>query len=67
MTVSDDRYDKADDLLNQLSMAADSLDLIGFGLLQKHGQDSEDGNAVLYLAESMKEKLEEARELLYGE
>ena len=56
---------EADDLLYRIETAVDSLQYIAYGLMQQIGDDCEEGNAVQYVAYSIRENVKRARELLF--
>jgi len=56
---------EADDLLYRIETAADSLQYIAYGLMQQIGDDCEEGNAVQYVAYSIRENVKRARKLLF--
>ncbi len=67
MEIDPKVYGKADELLYHISLSADSLMYIGYGLMQQNGNDCEEGNAVQYIAHCLHDQIHELREMVFGD
>ncbi len=55
---------KADDILYRISLAADSLTYIAYGIELQDGNDCEEANAIHYIAHCLKEQSKDLRKLI---
>ncbi|MCR4793430.1 MAG: hypothetical protein K5871_11825 [Lachnospiraceae bacterium] len=55
----------ADDIIYRISLAADSLMYIAYGIELKNGHDCEEANAVHYIAYCLNEQSKKLQELSY--
>ena len=55
---------EADDIIYRISLAADSLTYIAYGLEHQSGGDCEEANAVHYIAHCQKTQTERLREIV---
>ena len=57
-------YNEADDIIYRISIAADSLMYIAYGIELQNGHDCEEANAVHYIAHCLNEQSKRLRELI---
>lgn len=55
---------EADDIIYRISLAADSLMYIAYGIEQQNGHDCEEANAVHYIAHCLNEQSKRLRKLI---